>query len=376
MESNYARYGRQIMLPEWGAEGQQKLSKARVLVIGAGGLGCPALLYLAAAGVGHFGIIDGDKVEESNLHRQVLFGVSDIGKWKANAAKSKLEQQYPGVEIEACIEYLHMGNAWDIIENYDLVIDGSDNFSTRYLVNDTCVLLGKPWIYGSVYRFEGQVAVFNFTHPTEGPTAHYRHFFPEPPLPQTVPTCNTAGVLGLLPGMIGTMQALEAIKVLVGFGELLINTIYCINTLNHQVFRLNRPVHSQDPGNMPLSREDLASGNYDFGCHPLSVVEIDYEEFQEKLNKKALSLIDVREPGEAPSAPFESVQNLPLSTLYQLERLPHFTPETVLFCQAGQRSKTAIQLIKNRLPEGIQLFSLKKGLTGWMDWKSRQLPGA
>ena len=222
------RYDRQIILPEIGIAGQQKLREASILVIGAGGLGCPLLMYLAGAGAGHIGLIDNDVVDESNLHRQVLYHMADIGKYKADVAAAKLKLFNPDVRFSAYPFRLTSQNAAELIARYDLIIDGSDNFPTRYLVNDTCVALNKPLVFGSIFQFEGQVSVFNYDG---GPD--YRSFYPEPPLPDEVPNCAESGVIGPLPGIIGSLMANEVIKVICGFGEVLSGQLLIFNALNN-----------------------------------------------------------------------------------------------------------------------------------------------
>ncbi|WP_426095082.1 HesA/MoeB/ThiF family protein [Flavobacterium sp. DSR2-3-3] len=223
---DFLRYNRQMMLPEIGDSGQEKLKKAKVLVIGAGGLGCPILQYIATAGVGTIGIVDFDKIELHNLHRQILYTEQQVGKSKALTAKSVLESLNPLIDIVAFEEKLTMENAMQIIMNFDVVVDGSDNFATRYLVNDTCVILGKSLIYGSILKFEGQMAVFNYNG-----NKNLRDLFPEPPNPKDVPNCNFNGVLGTLPGIIGTMMAHETLKLIMDLPTLK-NELVLFNTLD------------------------------------------------------------------------------------------------------------------------------------------------
>ena len=224
------RFERQVILPGFGQEGQAKLKQASVLVIGAGGLGCPVLLYLAAAGVGRIAVVDGDVISQSNLNRQVLYGENDLGKNKAETAIRYFQEKYSDIQWTAIPEFITVDNAQAFIFHYDLVIDGSDNFPTRYLVNDACVLLKKPLVYGSIYQHEGQVSVFNVgSHP-----CNYRDVFPSPPAPQEIPNCAETGVLGVLPGIIGNLMALEAIKVLSGLGKPLSNKLLLFNSLDTQ----------------------------------------------------------------------------------------------------------------------------------------------
>ncbi|HEY1201911.1 MAG TPA: molybdopterin-synthase adenylyltransferase MoeB, partial [Niastella sp.] len=226
-----ARYNRHIIIPEFGLAGQQKLKAAKVLVVGSGGLGSPVLLYLAAAGIGTIGIVDFDVVDDSNLQRQVLFGVNEIGKAKVEAAKERLQALNPHIEFVLYNTQLTSQNALDIIKDYDVVADGTDNFPCRYLVNDACVLLGKPNVYASIFQFEGQVSVFNFKHANGEFGPNYRDLYPTPPPPGLVPSCAEGGVLGVLPGIIGSLQALEVIKVVTGVGEPLVGRFYIFDAL-------------------------------------------------------------------------------------------------------------------------------------------------
>ena len=227
------RYSRHLIMPEVNIDGQQKLKAASVLLIGAGGLGCPSSLYLAAAGIGKMGIVDFDVVDESNLQRQVLYGTSDVGTPKLEAAEKRLKDLNPRIEIETYAERFSSENARRIISQYDVVVDGTDNFPTRYLVNDACVLEGKPNVYGSIFRFDGQVSVFNYE---DGPC--YRCLYSEPPPPGLVPSCAEGGVLGVLPGMVGTLQATETMKIIIGMGKSLSGKLLLINALNRDFRKL------------------------------------------------------------------------------------------------------------------------------------------
>ena len=232
-ENNYNRYQRQIQLKEIGQLGQEKITHAKVLMIGAGGLGCPALQYLAAAGVGTIGIVDFDVIEMSNLQRQILYTVDDIGQSKAITAAKKLSLLNPEIIIDVYNVQITNNNALEILENYDIIIDGSDNFATRYLINDACVLLDKPLIYGAVLRFEGQIGVFNLADETTNSKTNYRDLFPKPPDLDSSISCNDVGVLGVIPGIIGTMQATEALKIITGIGKSLTNKIISYNALEN-----------------------------------------------------------------------------------------------------------------------------------------------
>jgi len=245
--SEFARYHRHLIMPEFNLDAQIALKNSKVLVVGAGGLGAPLLQYLAAAGVGHIGIVDYDKIEVSNLQRQVLFSNDDIGNYKAEVARDKLQLQNPHIKVEAIVEKLTSENALDILRPYDIIADGTDNFPTRYLVNDACYLLEKINVFGSIFRFEGQLSVFN--HPMENGTrsANYRDIFPEPPAPGMVPNCAEAGVLGVLPGIVGSMQANEVIKVITGIGEPLINKLMVFDALSYSFHNLKIKTQKDNP---------------------------------------------------------------------------------------------------------------------------------
>jgi len=250
--SERARYARHLILPEVGEAGQEKLKAGSVLVVGAGGLGSPVGLYLAAAGVGRIGLVDFDDVNASNLHRQVLYGTSDVGKPKLDAAKARLQDLNPDIAIETHGAALTSDNALDIVAKYDVVVDGTDNFATRYLVNDACVLLGKPNVYGSIFRFEGQASVFSAE---DGPC--YRCLYPEPPPPHLVPSCAEGGVLGVLPGIVGAIQANETIKIILGAEDLMVNRLLLFDawTMKFREFKLRKDPQCPVCGENPSIRE-------------------------------------------------------------------------------------------------------------------------
>ncbi len=342
------RYDRQMILPEFGLEGQEKLKNAKVLMIGAGGLGCPVLQYLAAAGVGRMGIVDNDLVELSNLHRQILYSTADVGKPKAIIASEKLQQLNAFVSITAYHERFSAENAERLIQNYDLVIDGSDNFLTRYLVNDTCVKLGKPLIFGSIFRFEGHVSVFNYNH---GPD--YRDVFPEPPPAGEVPNCSEIGVMGVLPGIIGLYMANEAIKVICNIGETLSGKLMTVNALDNSVtiFKVNKTLND---------KPDTVKVNLRTDKPPLNL-EINADELTNWLeqNPKNVYIIDVRENYEFEEYNIGGI-NIPLYELMeQIDTIPTYK-KLVFCCQTGQRSKMAIQLLT---PIYLgEMYSLKNGI--------------
>jgi sulfur-carrier protein adenylyltransferase/sulfurtransferase len=326
------RYNRHIILPEIGIEGQEKLKAARVLVIGAGGLGCPVLLYLTAAGVGEIGIVDDDVVDESNLQRQVLYATGDIKKNKADTAVENLKAQNPHIKFTGYKERLTSANALKIIAAYDIVIDGSDNFPTRYLVNDACVILNKPLVFGSVFKFEGQVSVFNYKN---GPT--YRCLYPQPPAPGEVPDCSEIGVMGVLPGMVGLLQANETIKIITGLGQVLNGKVLQFNTLTMSFetfsFELN-----------PENKKITALADYQQFCG-MGVQEISPEELKLRTERHdKFQLIDVREESEY------NMQNwggrlIPLGQLKEnLHRISTKIP-VIVHCQSGVRSKKAAEIL-------------------------------
>lgn len=361
----YERYQRQILLKEFGETAQQKLQEAAVLVIGAGGLGCPALQYLTAAGVGTIGIVDFDSVELSNLHRQILFTVNDIGKPKAEVAAQKLQLVNPGIKIDVYPEKLGNKNAWDIISPYQLVIDGSDNFVTRYLVNDACVLLNKPLIYGAVLKFEGQVAVFNYLNKSCSISVNYRNLFPHPPLPENVPSCNEAGVIGVLPGIIGTMQAAEAIKIITGIGEPLCNKLLCFNMLNNRFYEMMITPDANETTAMPANQSAFEKFDYEWHCGlRMAVEEISVDDFDRIRENKTITVIDVREIGELPFVDEFPFIQMPLSSLPQNIEGKSLGNSIVVFCQSGKRSIKAVKMLQENLGK-VQVYSLKGGIEAW-----------
>ncbi len=363
------RYQRQILLPGIGTEGQRLLQQAKVLVIGAGGLGCPALQYLAAAGVGTIGIIDGDTVDVTNLHRQILYTNDDIEKPKAATAKEKLEKQNPGCNIIAYSNFIDKNNAWDLIEAYDIILDGSDNFATRYLVNDVCVLQHKPLVYGGLYRFEGQVAVFNYTDSNGVVSAQYRDLFPNAPEPGSVPNCADAGVMGVLPGIIGSMQANEIIKLITGIGKPLANKILTFNSLTNQTLEIELFPTKSGLEAVPKSREAIENYEYDFDCtctNNTDVQEIDAARFEILRKQKKITIIDVREEGEKPAVTAFDHLQIPLSKITGGADFIKTTNDIVFFCHAGIRSRTAAEFVltKFHLPQNV--YNLKNGIIEWL----------
>jgi sulfur-carrier protein adenylyltransferase/sulfurtransferase len=372
MNSNaalYERYSRQVLLKEFGEAGQQKLLQAKVLMIGAGGLGCAALPYLVAAGIGNIGIIDDDIAVLHNLHRQVLFSVNDIGSSKAQCAASVLRHLNPGITIEAFNERLSVANALTLLKNYDVIIDGTDNFSSRYMINDACVLLNKPLVYGAVSKFEGQVAVFN--HSTNGSerSVNYRDLFPNPPVDGEIANCAEAGVLGVLPGIIGSMQANETIKLLAGMGTPLINRLLTYNALNNQVFELELTAQTGTRNLIPADTEAFEKTDYAWLCGVVeNSFEISAQKFNELRIKNHALIIDVRESGEMPAVDeFEHIQ-IPLGAI--VEKLPETQNDTIIvFCQSGKRSLQAATLLADKFGNTKRIFSLGGGI---LQWKNQQ----
>ncbi len=344
-----SRYNRHIILSEVGPKGQEKISQSRVLVIGAGGLGCPVLQYLAAAGVGTLGIIDFDIVEVSNLQRQVLFNTSDIGWNKAIAAKEHLTALNPTIAIHSYSEAITYKNALKLLEAYDIIVDGSDNFGTRYLVNDAAILCDKPLVYGAIYKFEGQVAVFNYNN---GPS--YRCLFPDPPESGTVPNCSEIGVLGVLPGIIGAMQANEVLKLILGLGNPLSGKLWCYNALNNQSSILS--VKRSE-----AQFEKVLAGRLQFGAQPITVhCSAPAPDLSlNQLTEMEVILIDVRETHEQPRIEQAEILTIPLSQLADnIRQIPNGKP-VVFFCQSGIRSQRAVEIATQR---GIaNCYSLKEG---------------
>jgi len=370
------RYSRHLLLPEVGMEGQRRLKAARVLVVGAGGLGSPAALYLAAAGVGTVGLVDFDTVDESNLQRQILFGTPDVGRTKLAAARARLEALNPGVTIQTHDAPLSSANALDILGAYDVILDGTDNFPTRYLVNDACVLLGKPNAYGSIFRFEGQASVFAAK---DGPC--YRCLYPEPPPPGLVPSCAEGGVLGVLPGIVGTIQATEAMKMILGVGEPLVGRFLIFDALKMRFRELKVRKDSDCPvcGARPTIRELV---DYEQFCGvparnaaaPAAAVdELDVLTLKARLDRgEDLFLLDVREPGEHAICRIEGATLVPLGQLPgRAGELPA-DREIVAFCKAGVRSAKAVSLL------GSLGFARARNLTGgileWIDKVDRSQP--
>jgi molybdopterin/thiamine biosynthesis adenylyltransferase/rhodanese-related sulfurtransferase len=365
-----ARYNRHIIIPEFGEESQLKLKAAKVLIIGSGGLGSPALLYLTAAGVGTIGIVDFDVVDDSNLQRQVLFDVHEIGKPKVEAARRRLEALNPHTRFILHNTHINSGNALDIIKDYDVVADGTDNFPTRYLVNDATLLLDKPNVYGSIFQFEGQVSVFNYVNHLGERGPNYRDLYPTPPPPGLVPSCAEGGVLGVLPGIIGSLQALEVIKVITGVGEPLSGRFYTFDALNFEsrTFRIKRRDDNPVNGLNPSIHELI---DYEQFCGMRAVEEKHVKEISAKelydwqVKGRKFKLIDVREPSE-----YKIVQIggelIPLATVAShTDQIPRDI-DVVVYCKAGARSLKAIRELEEKF--GYEnLYNLKGGILSYIE---------
>ena len=362
----YERYHRQIILPELGEEGQQKLIGAKVLVIGAGGLGCPVLQYLAAAGIGTIGIVDDDIVSLNNLHRQVLYSVNDIGLSKAERASSILQKLNPEISIIPYNERLINHNALTLIDAFDVIVDGTDNFSTRYLINDACVMLNKPLVYGAISQFEGQVSLFGNENTAD---VNYRDIFPDPPKEGEVLNCAEAGVLGVLPGIIGIMMANETIKLITGIGEPLINQLLTYNALTNQVYILNLSARENTRSLIPINEEEFLRTDYEWLCKmPVDDAEIDADTFNKMITNKKTDVIDVRELHELPSVTEFAHSRIPLAQL--AENISMINAENVIaFCQSGKRSLQAAKILNGIFGNSKKVFSLRGGI---VEWKKQQ----
>jgi adenylyltransferase/sulfurtransferase len=357
------RYGRHLVIPEIGLEGQEKLRRSRVLLVGAGGLGSPAALYLAAAGVGTLGLVEFDRVEVTNLQRQILFGTSDVGRPKIDVARERLAEINPFTHVEAHAERFDLDNALALVGAYDLVVDGSDNFPTRYLVNDACVLGGRPDIWGAVFRFEGQVSVFAAPG---GPC--YRCLFPEPPPPGSVPNCAEAGVFGVLPGIIGSIQAAEAIRWITGIGEPLVGRLLLFDALP---MRFREVRLAKNPDCPVCSEHPTQSGLilYEESCEmPEESFEVEVRELaRRRAAGEPIELLDVRLDREREIASIDGATWIPMAELgARWQELPADRP-VVVFCHSGGRSARATEFLRQ------QGLSRAQNLRGGIDAWSREI---
>jgi molybdopterin/thiamine biosynthesis adenylyltransferase/rhodanese-related sulfurtransferase len=370
------RYSRHLLIPEVGLDGQRKLKGSSALVIGTGGLGSPVALYLAAAGVGHIGLVDYDVVDQSNLQRQVIHGTATVGVLKVESARERMLDLNPDIEVTVYNQPFTSENAMGIAADYDVLIDGTDNFPTRYLTNDVAVMLGKPNVYGSIFRFDGQASLFNYQ---DGPC--YRCIFPEPPPPGLVPSCAEGGVLGVLPGTIGTIQATEALKVLLGIGTSLSGRLLLYNALDmsFEYVNLKKNPKCKVCGPNPEVTELI---DYEEFC---GVPGHDHEEgsageqwdisapaLAERLQGDHLRLIDVREPHELQISALPHADNIPLGQLAARLSELDSAEEMVVFCKAGTRSTRALELLVSAGFKKVK--NLKGGINAWAREVDRDLP--
>jgi sulfur-carrier protein adenylyltransferase/sulfurtransferase len=358
------RYSRQINLSLVGEQGQRRLKQARVLCIGAGGLGSPAALYLTAAGIGTIGIIDQDTVDLSNLHRQILHGTSDIGSEKTDSARGRLLAINPTLAIETYTTRLSASNASELIHDYDIVVDGSDNLPTRYLSSDVCVWERKPNVYGSVHQFEGQASLF--APHLGGPC--YRCLFPEPPPPEAIPSCAEAGVLGVVPGLIGLIQALEAIKLIINKGDNLLGRLLHVDalTLRFREFKIRRDPNCPVCGDSPTITEPVDYEQFCSRGNGSKAPGISPRQLHEMISGgEKVALIDVREPFEFEIARIPNSQLIPLGTIPErLADIPR-TETTVVMCKSGARSARVIEFLREQGFEN--LLNLEGGLDAWRE---------
>lgn len=376
-QPEYARYSRHVIMPEVGVDGQRKLKAAKVLVIGTGGLGSPLALYLAAAGVGTLGLVDFDVVDTSNLQRQIIHGTADVGRSKCQSAASRLRDVNPEVALDLWETQFTSKNALDIVKHYDIVVDGTDNFPTRYLVNDACVLLNKPNVYGSIFRFDGQATVFD---PRVGPC--YRCLYPEPPPPGEVPSCAEGGVLGILPGVIGCIQATETIKLILGIGEPLIGRLLHYDALNmtFKTFKIRRDPkwavgapHPTIKGLIDYEEFCGVRGGATPAQHAFSGSDITPEQLKKRIDAgENLFVLDVRNPNEF------QICRIPGTVLLPLPELPsRFSEvpadrEVIVHCKSGMRSQKAIDFLKSQ--GYTKLVNLTGGILGWADKVDQGMP--
>ena len=367
------RYSRHLILPDVELEGQKRIRNARVLLVGAGGLGSPTALYLAAAGVGTLGIVDFDTVDLSNLQRQVLHGTSDVGRPKIDSARDRIVDLNPHVVVETHRVQLTSANALEILGAYDIIVDGTDNFPTRYLVNDACVMLGKPNVYGSIFRFEGQASVFSSG---DGPC--YRCLFPHPPPPGLVPSCAEGGVLGVLPGLVGMIQATETLKLILGIGDTLAGRLLLIDTLGMRFHTVKVP---RDPDCPACGRREITKlMDYEAFCgmpggtmaRDDTIGEITPRDLAKRLAaREDFTLLDVREPYEWKLGRIEGARLVPLGTLE--DEIPKLdaSKEIVVYCRSGKRSETAARQLA---AAGLKATNVVGGILRWSDEVDPSIP--
>lgn len=371
-----ARYNRHIIIPGFGMEAQMKLKNAKVLVIGSGGLGSPVLLYLAAAGVGTLGIVDFDVVDDSNLQRQVLFGVESVGKPKVEAARERLASLNPHLKVNLHNTHINSSNALEIIKDYDVVADGTDNFPTRYLVNDACILLDKPNVYASIFQFDGQVSVFNYVDAKGVRGPNYRDLYPTPPPPGLVPSCAEGGVLGVLPGIIGSLQALEVIKVITGVGEPLSGRFYTFDALQFEsnTFKIKKRTDNPISGENPTIKELI---DYEQFCGMRAIEEKQLKEitvrelYDLQVKGEPIQIIDVREPHEYEIANIGG-ELIPLSIIADNADQISRDKKVIVHCKVGGRSAKAINELEEKYGF-TNLYNLKGGILSWIEEVDPQL---
>jgi sulfur-carrier protein adenylyltransferase/sulfurtransferase len=373
------RYSRHLIMPEVGVEGQEKLMDAKVLLIGAGGLGSPNALYLAAAGVGTLGLVDFDKVDHTNLHRQVIHGTKDVGKLKVESAKETIQDINPNVKVNTYNTPFTRDIALDLVKEYDVVVDGTDNFQTRYLTNDSCVFLKKPNVYASIFRFDGQATVFR---PGDPQSPCYRCLYPEPPPPGEVPSCAEGGVLGILPGLVGLIQSTEAIKLIIGKGDPLVGRLLLFNALEmtFDTVKIRRNPKCPVCGDNPTIKELI---DYDQFCgvgrgqeaapEAGSVPEITVKELAERLKRKdKFTLVDVREPHEYQIAKIPGSKLIPLGEVANRANELDTADDIVVHCKSGMRSAKAIKVLQQM---GFRkLRNVKGGILAWSDEVDPSVP--
>ena len=369
------RYSRHLIMPEVGMDGQLKLKQAKVLCIGTGGLGAPLGLYLAAAGVGRIGLVDFDVVDSTNLQRQVLFGTSDVGRPKITAAADRLRNLNPDIQIDTFETHLSSDNALDIMKDYDIVVDGTDNFPTRYLVNDACVMLGKPNVYGSIFRFEGQITIFGYP---DGPC--YRCLYPEPPPPGLVPSCAEGGVLGVLPGIVGTIQAAEALKLIIGKGDPLVGRLLLFDALAMKFRELKLRKNPDCPvcGTHPTVTKLIDYAEFcgirgeEAPVMATNIPEITPRDLKSRLDRgDDLFILDVREPHEYQICNLNG-HLIPLGELSRRVNELDSSREIIAHCRSGKRSADAVEFLQKA---GFRkIWNLKGGILAWSDEVDSSVP--